>query len=99
MPGGDDCIHEIKYDGFRVRLERDGKRVRVSTRNGHDWTDRFPFIVEAAHKLRRSQFIVDGRAVVLGVDGITDFVGCARATRRAGSKVRPYQSLDRAEGA
>jgi ATP-dependent DNA ligase len=43
------------------------------TRNGHDWTDRFPFIVEAAHKLRRSQFIVDSEPVVLGVGGISDF--------------------------
>ena len=60
-------------DAAHVRLERDGTRVRVFTRNGHDWTDRFTFIVEAAGKLRRGQFIVDGEAVVLGIDGISDF--------------------------
>jgi ATP-dependent DNA ligase len=42
VPSGPDWLHEIKYDGFRVRLERDGDRVRLFTRNGHDWTDPTP---------------------------------------------------------
>jgi bifunctional non-homologous end joining protein LigD len=49
--------------------------VRLFTRNGHDWTDRFPWIVETAHKNRHQQFVVDGEAVLLGVDGISDFNG------------------------
>jgi hypothetical protein len=47
--------------------------VRLITRNGHDWTKRFPWIVEAALKNREHQFVVDGEAVVLGVDGVSDF--------------------------
>jgi ATP-dependent DNA ligase len=35
-----DGLHEIKYDGYRFRLERDGDRVRLFTRNGYDWTKR-----------------------------------------------------------
>ena len=35
------CFHEIKYDGYRLRIERDGGRVRLITRGGYDWTKRF----------------------------------------------------------
>ena len=38
----------MKYDGYRLRLERDGNRVRLITRGGYNWTDRYPWIVEAA---------------------------------------------------
>ena len=72
-PRHPDWLHEIKYDGYRLRLERDGDRVRLITRGGHNWTDRYPWIVEAARKIRQKQFVLDGEAVVLGVDGIADF--------------------------
>ncbi|MFK4657279.1 ATP-dependent DNA ligase [Bradyrhizobium japonicum] len=36
VPAGPDWIHEIKYDGYRLRVERQGKTVRLFTRNGHD---------------------------------------------------------------
>src|SRR6478672_163735 len=73
VPSGRDWIHEVKYDGYRLRLERDGDRVRLFTRGGHDWTNRYPWIAETARKIRKKQFIIDGEAVVLGVDGISDF--------------------------
>jgi ATP-dependent DNA ligase len=73
VPVGPDWLHEIKYDGYRLRLERDGNRVRLITRGGYNWTDRYPWIVEAALKNRVKQFVIDGEAVVLGVDGISDF--------------------------
>ena len=57
MPAGPDWIHEIKHDGYRLTVHRDGKRVRLFTRNGYDWTDRYPLIVEAALRIRgRSDF-------------------------------------------
>jgi hypothetical protein len=49
--------------------------VRLFTRNGHDWTDRYPLIAEAASKNRSSSFVLDGEAVLLGVDGMSDFDG------------------------
>ena len=45
------------------------------TRNGHDWTDRYPLITEAALRNKSSSFVVDGEAVLLGVDGVSDFDG------------------------
>jgi bifunctional non-homologous end joining protein LigD len=69
VPAGPDWIHEVKHDGYRLIVQREGKRVRLFTRNGHDWTDRYPLIVEAALKNRSSSFVIDGEAVLLGVDG------------------------------
>jgi bifunctional non-homologous end joining protein LigD len=73
VPSGPDWLHEIKYDGYRLRLERDGDRVRLIIRGGYNWTDRYPWIVEAALKNRHRHFVVDGEVVVLGVDGVADF--------------------------
>src|SRR6201996_1057392 len=73
VPDRPEWIHEVKYDGYRLRVERDGERVRLITRGGYNWTKRYPWVVEAALKNRVKQFVIDGEAVVLGVDGISDF--------------------------
>jgi bifunctional non-homologous end joining protein LigD len=73
VPAGPEWLHEIKYDGYRLRVERNGNRVRLITRGGYDWTRRFPCIDEAALKNRQKQFVIDGEAVILGVDGYSDW--------------------------
>jgi ATP-dependent DNA ligase len=86
-PAGRDWLHEIKHDGYRLVVQRDNKRVRLWTRNGHDWSDRFPLITEAALRNRNSSLIIDGEAVLLGVDGRSDFNGLhSRGTMRATAK-------------
>ena len=69
LPAGPEWLHEIEYDGYRMRVERDGDRVRLITRGAK----RYPWIVESALKNRYKQFVIDGEAVILGVDGISDF--------------------------
>ena len=51
-PFGPDWVHEIKHDGYRLIVRRDGKAVRLSTRRGHDWTDRYPSIAGGGAILR-----------------------------------------------
>jgi bifunctional non-homologous end joining protein LigD len=63
-PRGSEWIHEVKYDGYRCQLLIEHGQVRVLTRNGHDWTDRYPSIVRAALKLRCNSAIIDGEAIV-----------------------------------
>ena len=75
VPAGPEWFHEIKHDGYRLIVARDGARVQLFTRNGHDWSHRYPLIVEAALKNRQTSFVIDGEAVLLGVDGISDFNG------------------------
>lgn len=53
-------IHEIKHDGFRMMVRRNGVGIRLFTRNGYDWTDRYP--LKAAHALRAMSFLLDGRS-------------------------------------
>ena len=55
VPVGPEWLQEVKYDGYRLRLERDGDRVRLIARGGYNWTDRYPWIVESALKNRFKQ--------------------------------------------
>jgi ATP-dependent DNA ligase len=48
-------VHEIKHDGYRLIVRRAGDTVRLFTRRGHDWTERYPSIAAAAAKLRRGR--------------------------------------------
>ena len=54
VPEFDNWIHEIKHGGYRMIVQRDANRVRLFTRNGHDWTKRYPRIVKAALRNRNS---------------------------------------------
>src|SRR5437868_14073027 len=46
VPAGPDWFHEIKHDGYRLIVQREGKRVRRLARNGHDGPDRDPLVIE-----------------------------------------------------
>src|SRR6187402_2547804 len=75
VPTSKNWLHEVKMDGYRLIVHREGKRVRLFTRNGFDWSDRYPLITEAALRIRSTSFVLDGEAVLLGVDGVSDFNG------------------------
>ena len=70
--------------------------MRLFTRNGHDWSDRFPLISEAALRNRNTNFVIDGEAVLLGVDGRSDFNGLH--SRRHDDEVQFYAFDILAEG-
>ena len=72
-PSGEDWLHEVKHDGFRVIARKTGKRVKLYSRPGNDLTYRFPLIVEAMAKLRSRSCIIDGEAVACGEDGLSSF--------------------------
>jgi len=72
-PAGDDWLHEIKYDGYRLLCLVQDKRVRLITRNGLDWTERFAGIAREAADLPVHTAILDGEATILRADGTTDF--------------------------
>jgi bifunctional non-homologous end joining protein LigD len=72
-PAGPDWIHEIKHDGYRLQVRRDGEAVRLSTRRGYDWSGRYPAIARTAAELRARSFTIDGEACVCGPDGVAVF--------------------------
>jgi bifunctional non-homologous end joining protein LigD len=47
-PRGPDWLHEVKFDGYRAMVRSDARGVRLFTRRGYDWTERFPAIVGTA---------------------------------------------------
>lgn len=70
-PAGDKWLHEIKFDGYRIQVRRERKRVTVYSRGGLDWTDRFAGIAGAAKGL--PDCIIDGEAAILDAAGHADF--------------------------
>jgi hypothetical protein len=72
-PAGPGWIHEIKHDGFRILAHRRGRSVRLVTRKGHDFADRFPLIAEAIEALPIRSCVVDGEAIVCDDCGLAVF--------------------------
>jgi bifunctional non-homologous end joining protein LigD len=72
-PSGSEWLHEIKHDGFRLMACRDAAGIRLLTRNGNDFTARYPLIVEALDALRVRSCVVDGEAVACDGDGLSIF--------------------------
>jgi ATP-dependent DNA ligase len=79
-PSGEEWLHEIKHDGFRVIARKEGTRVKLYSRPGNDLTERFPLIVDTLARLRSRSCIIDGEAVACGEDGIASF-DCIRYRR------------------
>jgi bifunctional non-homologous end joining protein LigD len=86
VPSGPQWSYEIKHDGFRFICRRDGDRVRIFSRRGHEWTERVPRIVEALSRLRVKSVTLDGEGVVCRADGISDFDRMRTAVGRLGSR-------------
>jgi bifunctional non-homologous end joining protein LigD len=72
-PVGPDWVHEVKHDGYRLQVRREGEAVRLFTRRGYDWSGRYPAIAVTATLLRARSFTLDGEAVVCGPDGVAIF--------------------------
>jgi bifunctional non-homologous end joining protein LigD len=72
-PAGPEWVHEIKHDGYRLQVRREGDVVRLFTRKGYDWSDHYPAIAVTAMKLRAQSFTLDGEACVCGPDGVAVF--------------------------
>jgi bifunctional non-homologous end joining protein LigD len=73
VPNGERWLHEIKFDGYRVQVHLRDAAVKVSTRRGNDWTNRFRKIAADAWHVNAGSAIIDGEVVVPAANGTTDF--------------------------
>ena len=73
VPSGPQWAYEIKHDGFRFLAVRQGKRARIYSRGGHDWSKQLPAITSALLALPVRSVAVDGEGVICGSDGKSDF--------------------------
>jgi len=72
-PGGDDWLHELKWDGYRLLATIDDGRVRLRSRNGLDWTGEHPVIVDALERLGLDSASLDGELIALDAKGNDSF--------------------------
>ena len=73
-PAGDAWLHEVKFDGYRLQARISAGKVKLLTRTGLDWTERFgERIVEALAALPCETALIDGEVVALGESGISSF--------------------------
>src|SRR6266498_4475473 len=72
-PSGDDWLHELKFDGYRMLCRIDHGRVSFWSRNGIDWTAKFPVVAEAMKSLPLSSAFIDGEIVVVDAQGRSSF--------------------------
>ncbi|SMF77900.1 DNA ligase D [Allosphingosinicella indica] len=84
VPGGSAWLHEMKYDGYRCLLSIGGRRAKIFTRSGLDWTDKFPEIAEAAAELEVGSALLDGEIVSLDDRGVTSFSALQQAISEGG---------------
>ncbi|HEY3593503.1 MAG TPA: non-homologous end-joining DNA ligase [Polyangiaceae bacterium] len=66
-------IHEIKFDGYRIQARLEHGKVRLMTRKGLDWTDKFPTVAEAVARLPADDALMDGELVSEDKDGVSRF--------------------------
>jgi bifunctional non-homologous end joining protein LigD len=71
-PSGDDWLHEIKLDGYRLQLRFERGDVKLLTRRGHDWSARMPHLLAELQRLKLAAALLDGEVVVLH-EGRSDF--------------------------
>jgi bifunctional non-homologous end joining protein LigD len=72
-PNGRDWIHEIKFDGYRLQARIDGGKVKLLTRKGLDWSEKFRPIMEGLKALKLGSALLDGEVVVEDAAGISSF--------------------------
>jgi bifunctional non-homologous end joining protein LigD len=73
LPEGDEWLYELKLDGYRALIIRDGARVEIRSRNDKDLTRVYPGVAAAALKLKPDQVVLDGEIVALDADGRPSF--------------------------
>lgn len=95
VPEGERWLHEIKFDGYRIVARKQGEKVRLISRNGKDWTDRFRQVADAvARELSVSSAMLDGEVVVMQPDGTTSFQALQNLTREGVPARLHYQVFD-----
>ncbi|SDR63873.1 bifunctional non-homologous end joining protein LigD [Rhizobiales bacterium GAS113] len=93
-PSEDRWVHEIKYDGYRIHARIDAASVKLLTRKGLDWTDRYPATAAALNRLPVRRAYIDGELCALNPEGTTSFAAVQAATDSANTGDLVYFAFD-----
>ena len=87
-------VHELKLDGYRIQIRKDGARLRLLTRTGLDWTHRMRPIAQQVKDIAAESAILDGEVVVLNESGTTSFADLQAAFQEGANKPLTYFAFD-----
>jgi bifunctional non-homologous end joining protein LigD len=95
VPEGEDWLYELKYDGYRIVAFVEGDGVRLVTRNGNDYTDRFPSVADSLSEWASGRaMVLDGEMVITDAEGRTDFQALQNHLRNPEGKNPTYIAFD-----
>lgn len=93
VPGGEDWLHEIKYDGYRTLCAIGEGGPKLYTRSGKDWTEKFASLIPSLERLKVKSALLDGEIAVAEASGKTDFKAL-QATLKEGTRPLSYFLFD-----
>ncbi len=93
-PAGDDWLHEVKFDGYRVLARLERGKVRLFTRKGNDWTSRIATLPAAFAELAVESALIDGELVVLNEKGDADFQALQNTLSLEGESALSFCAFD-----
>ena len=72
-PIGPLWLHEVKFDGYRCQIHKDGKHVALLSKSGNEFTSRYPALANAVAKMPTKAVILDAELTACAADGAPDF--------------------------
>lgn len=94
VPRGHEWRHEVKFDGYRILAFLNGTRAKTLTRAGHDWSAKFPELVEALSRIKAESAILDGELVSLDERGLSHFQGLQASLKKGATDRLVYFVFD-----
>ena len=93
-PSGDEWLHELKFDGYRLLCHVAGKQIRFWTRNQKDWTAKFASVAKAVKALPLKSAILDGEIVALDPSGRASFQRLQNSINKGGGSGLIFHIFD-----
>ena len=93
-PPGDEWLHELKFDGYRMLCHLSRGKARFWSRNGKDWTDKFPNLAQAMKAFPATTAILDGEVVIFDKAGRTSFQKLQQAMGKSGNAAFVFEIFD-----
>ncbi len=93
-PEGQEWLHELKFDGYRMLCHLNRGKVRFWSRNKKDWTEKFPNLSKALKTFPVTNAILDGEIVIVDKAGRSSFQGLQQSMGKSGEAVFVFQIFD-----
>src|SRR5262249_28247195 len=90
LPEGEEWLYEIKWDGYRALVIKDGARVEIRSRNDKDLTSLYPTLAAATARVKANRLVMDGEVVALDPQGRPSFQALQHLGTHADHQIAYY---------